>query len=83
MNGTSQPEVVSLVAAWCVNMKGEKVRFSYINRVLGDIYDQGLVKYAEVERYIKETSSKMSGAADVLKAWNLNRPPTADENSLI
>ena len=77
-----QPEVVSLVAAWCVEMKGEKVRFSYINRVLGDIYDQGLVKYGEVERYIKETSSKMSGAADVLKAWNLNRPPTADEIAL-
>ena len=75
-------EVISLVAAWCVEMKGEKVRFSYINRVLGDIYDQGLVKYDEVERYIKEVSSRTSGAADVLKAWNLNRPPTADEIEL-
>ena len=75
-------EVISLIAAWCVEMKGDKVRFSYINRVLGDIYDQGLMTYPEVERYIKEVSGKMSGAADVLKAWNLNRPPTADEISL-
>lgn len=75
-------EVISLVAAWCVEMKGEKVRFSYINKVMGDIYDQGLSTYPDVERYIKEVSSKMSGASDVLKAWNLNRPPTADEISL-
>lgn len=76
------PEVVAQVAAWCVEMKGEKVRFSYINKVLGDIYDQDLITYDKVERYINEVSSKMSGAADVLKAWNLNRPPTADEISL-
>ncbi len=75
-------EVISLVAAWCVEMKSEKVRFSYINKVLGDIYDQGLVAYSEVEGYIREVSGKMSGAADVLKAWNISRPPTADEISL-
>ena len=75
-------DIVYLVAKWCVDMKGEKVRFSYINKVLGDIYDQELLTYAEVERHIKEVSGKMSGAADVLKAWNLNRPPTADEVNL-
>ncbi len=75
-------EVISLVAAWCVEMKSEKVRFSYINKVLGDIYDQGLVTYPEVESYIKEASGRMSGAADVLKVWNIGRPPTADEIAL-
>ncbi len=75
-------ETISLVAAWCVEMKGEKVRFSYINKVLGDIYDQGLTSYADVERYINDVSNKMSGASDVLKAWSLNRPPTADEIEL-
>lgn len=76
------PDIITLVTAWCVDMKGSRVRFSYINKVLGDIYDQNLTTYAEVERYINDSDTKISGAGTVLRAWNINRLPTADEAAL-
>jgi DnaD/phage-associated family protein len=76
------PEIITLVTAWCVDMKGSRVRFSYINKVLGDIYDQNLTTYAEVERYINDSDVKISGAGTVLRAWNISRLPTADEAAL-
>ncbi|MCK5130424.1 MAG: DnaD domain protein [Clostridiales bacterium] len=76
------PEVIILITNWCVSMKGERIRFSYVNKVLSDIYDQDLTTYTQVEDYIHQTDTKMSGATAVLKTWNMNRLPTADEVEL-
>jgi len=80
------PEAVTLVASWCSKYKSEggtkKVSFKYIDAVMRDLYDHDLMAYDQIEAHLKNMGASVSGAKDVLDAWNLRRLPTEAEMEL-
>ncbi len=76
------PEVISLVTAWCVQMKDRRVPFKYIDATMRNLVDQGITTYEAAEQYIKRYNIRHSDAAKILQRWNVNRAVTDDELEL-
>ena len=76
------PEVISLVTAWCVQIKDRRVPFKYIDATMRSMVDQGITTYEGAERYIKRYNIRHSDARMILERWNVNRAVTDDELEL-
>lgn len=73
------PEMIALVVAWCIENKGRWVHFSYIDKVINSMHENGIDDYKKTENYLIVSSARESGATRLLRAWNENRVATVDE----
>jgi hypothetical protein len=70
---------IPLLINYCVEEKGDKLPFKYVDSVAQDWAGKGITSVDEVEQQLKMLEARKSGAAKVLSRWSLRRAPTVDE----
>ncbi|MDD3242207.1 MAG: DnaD domain protein [Eubacteriales bacterium] len=75
------PAVVLLVSL-CLQEKGSKVSFAYLDKVMRSRAEAGDNTFEAVDGYIKRREAVNSGAGQLLRRWNIQRAPSDDEMAL-
>lgn len=73
---------ILLVVNYCVREKSAQISFRYIDKIIQARSQAGETDFESVNRYIRQREIMQSGAASLLKRWNIQRPPSDDELSL-
>ncbi len=76
------PEAIVLMIQYCIDRKGPKVSFKYIDAMAQDLSRKGITSLEDMEAHLSAADAANSGATRILTRWNLKRLPTADELAL-
>ena len=79
--GLEEGAVLALVSH-CMDQKGRRVSANYILSVAQTWSEEGIKTQAQADEYVADSRLKKHGVAEVLRRWNLTRPPTRDEMAL-
>lgn len=79
--GLDDGAVLELIAH-CMELKGRRVSINYISAVARAWADEHIRTFEDARAYVASYNSRKGGAADILRAWNKRRKPTADELAL-
>ncbi|MBR3037365.1 MAG: DnaD domain protein [Clostridia bacterium] len=79
--GLEEGAVLALVA-YCIEQKGKRVSTNYVLSVAQTWNEQDIRTQTQAEEYVADYRMQKHGAAEVLRRWNLRRPPTRDEMAL-
>ena len=79
--GLEEGAVLALLA-YCIDQKGKRVSTNYVLTVAQTWNEQDIKTQAQAEAYVADYRMQKHGAAEVLRRWNLRRPPTKDEMAL-
>lgn len=77
-----EPEAALLIVKHCLDLKGAKTSVVYMDGVAKSLASQGLFTREAVEASFADELLRKTGAAKILKRWNLKRPVTEDELAL-
>ena len=79
--GLEEGAVLALVA-YCIEQKGKRVSTNYILSVAQTWNEDDIKTQEQAEAYVADYRMRKHGASEVLRRWNLRRPPTKDEMAL-
>ncbi len=79
--GLEEGAVLALVA-YCIEQKGKRVSTNYMLTVAQTWSEQDIKTQAKADAHVADYRMQKHGAAEVLRRWNLRRPPTVDEMAL-
>lgn len=77
-----EPEAALLIVKHCLDTKGAKTGVAYMDKLAKTLAAEGVFTKEGVEERFAEELVNKSGAAKILKRWNLRRPVTEDELAL-
>lgn len=77
-----EPDAATEIVRHSIEIKGAKVNINYMDAIAKRFAAERFLTYDQVhEAFVIETNS-MTGAAAILKRWNISRRPTEDEFEL-
>ena len=75
-------DVVLIMVGEAVEKKGQKIRFSQLNKIAVEWADKGLSTVKAAREYVARSSPAAATAGRVIRQFSLNRQPTLDEVDL-
>ena len=79
--GLDEGAVLALTS-YCLDQKGKRVSTNYILSVAQTWSEAGVLTQAQADEYVTNYRLKKHGSVEVLRRWNMTRPPTVDEMDL-
>jgi len=79
--GLDDGAVLELIAH-CMELKGKRVSINYMSAVARTWADEHVHSFEDARAYLENSNSRLTGAAEILRAWHKRRKPTEDELAL-
>ena len=76
------PEAVMMLCQYCLQKKGGRVSFNYIDKAAQTWAQENVKTYEAAEEYLRGAEAASSGAVQVLRRLGIYRLPTMEEMSL-
>lgn len=77
-----EPDAALLIVKHCLDTKGAKTAIAYMDGVAKTLAASGAFTREAAETYFADELLRKTGAAKLLKRWNIRRPVTEDELAL-
>jgi DNA replication protein DnaD len=71
-----------MIISYCVNLKGNDIRFQYIKRVAKSFADEGITTAKKVEKKLSSYTSSTPALINIFAACQINRSPDIDDDKL-
>ncbi len=75
-------EAAELMARYCIERKGKRTAFAYMDKVAKSWADAGVLDLDAAQKHIRRLDEIQGGAARILERWRKPRRPTEDELAL-
>lgn len=77
-----EPDAAIEIVRHSIEIKGSKVNINYMDAIAKRFAAERFLTYDQVHEAFTIETDSMTGAAAILKRWNISRRPTADEFEL-
>lgn len=71
-----------MIVNYCVNLKGDDIKFAYIKKVAKSFADEGITTAKKVEEKLSSYTSSTPSLLKIFSAAGINRRPDVDDNAL-
>lgn len=75
-------DAVLMLAQHCIDKAGRRVSFAYMDKTARTWAEKGLTTPEAAREYLERYDETYGGARQILRRWNLRRPPTEEEMAL-
>ncbi|MBR5899951.1 MAG: DnaD domain protein [Clostridia bacterium] len=77
-----KPEAMLLIIKYCIDKKGEDIKFRYISKVARDFGDRGITTLEKVEKELSSYVLRTAEIEKILRALSSKRQPEIDDLKL-
>lgn len=71
-----------MIINYCVNLKGDKIRFQYIKKVAQNFAEEGITTAKKVEEKLSAYTSSTPSILNIFSALSISRRPDVDDDAL-
>ena len=77
-----KPDALLLIVKYCVDMKGNSIGHRYVEKVIKDFCNRGLISIDKVEKELSAYVLRTGELAKIFKALSLKRQPEIEDSEL-